>query len=110
MAPADWLWRCQNLTRTHAHTCNNVFVHDAIIKETKGQEEEQGVKSGLLGLEGKHSKPAGLALSNTVFLLLPSLWEDGRGVCRHKGDAQGDAESNLDPHCCQLNSQTIATR
>lgn len=31
-------------------------------RETEGEEKEQGVKSGLVGLEGKHSKPAGLAL------------------------------------------------
>lgn len=42
--------------------------------------------------------------SITVFLLLASFWEDGRGVCRHKSAAKGDAESNLDPHCCHLAS------
>lgn len=32
MAPADWLWRCQKLTRIHTHTRSKVFAYDAIIK------------------------------------------------------------------------------
>lgn len=31
-------------------------------RDTRGQKEEESVKTGLSGLEGKHPKPAGLAL------------------------------------------------